>query len=233
VDVARHNSDIHSEPLKRLGKRPTRSRRDPHRNRPTQKRHAHSAQDSNTETPACNQTSEPRPNLVQCFNLVLFASTIVCCAGHPATCYRAAREPPLRADSFTGLEMRARGAQVEKSTKLEHGIKLGRTLCYSLQPHSRLQQPRDPARRPLSQQVDFDPNPPFGAIQFDVLPRSDSGPVPTWGIRGTRNKIRVFYSNLACFCEHSNLEYVRIHVIQGKLGGICDSYSCGCATGIR
>jgi len=29
--------------------------------------------------------------MVPCFNLALFASTTVCCAGRPATCYRAAR----------------------------------------------------------------------------------------------------------------------------------------------
>jgi len=48
--------------------------------------------------------------LVPCFNLVLFASTTVCCAGRPATRYRV--NP--RADSFPRLEMRARGAQAKK-----------------------------------------------------------------------------------------------------------------------
>jgi len=33
-----------------------------------------------------------RPNLVPCFNLVLFASTTVCCTGRSATRYRVARE---------------------------------------------------------------------------------------------------------------------------------------------
>jgi len=44
-----------------------------------------------------------RPNLVPCPNLVLFASTTVCCAGRPATRYRAAREPlPRVPTAFQG-----------------------------------------------------------------------------------------------------------------------------------
>jgi len=39
--------------------------------------------------------------------------------------------PSPRADSFPGLEMRARGAHREHGTKLKHGTKLGRTLCYA------------------------------------------------------------------------------------------------------
>jgi len=44
-----------------------------------------------------------RPNLVPCPNLILFASTTVCCAGRPATRYRAAREPlPRVPTAFQG-----------------------------------------------------------------------------------------------------------------------------------
>ena len=43
------------------------------------------------------------PNLIPCFNLVLFASTTVCCAGRSATRYRAAREPlPCVPTAFQG-----------------------------------------------------------------------------------------------------------------------------------
>jgi len=36
------------------------------------------------------------------------------------------------------------------------------------------------------------------------------------------------------FCEYIDLEYVSINaILQGSTGGICYSYSCGCASGIR
>ena len=45
-------------------------------------------------------------------NLVLFASTTICCAERPATCSK--ETPPPRADNLSGLEMRARGAHAKK-----------------------------------------------------------------------------------------------------------------------
>jgi len=56
-----------------------------------------------------------RPNLVPCSDLVLFASTTVCCAGRPTTRYRAAREPPPpRVDSCPGLQMCAQRAHAKQ-----------------------------------------------------------------------------------------------------------------------
>jgi len=63
--------------------------------------------------------------LVPWFNLVLFASMGVCCARRPATRYRAARERHL-----SRARNACAGSSSEESTKLKHGTKLGRTLCY-------------------------------------------------------------------------------------------------------
>ena len=41
--------------------------------------------------------------------------------------------------------------------------------------------------------------------RVNPLSCAQEGPRPTWGIRGTRNKIRVFYSNLACFVNTATL----------------------------
>jgi len=73
------------------------------------------------------------PNLVLCFTLILFASTTVCCAGRPATCYGAARDPPPPPPACRQLSSARNacaGSSSEESVKLQHGTKLGRTRCY-------------------------------------------------------------------------------------------------------
>ena len=64
----------------------------------------------------------PYPDFVRRFNLVLFASTAVCCAGRPAACYWAAREAlPRVPTAFQGSKcMRGEGSSCEESIKLRH-----------------------------------------------------------------------------------------------------------------
>jgi len=84
--------------------------------------------------PICGRFLYPelhRDHRVRRFNLVLFASTTVSCAGRPATRYRAAREP-LPCVPFPACRQLSRarnacaGSSSEESTKLKHASCSGR-----------------------------------------------------------------------------------------------------------
>ena len=107
------------------------------------------------------QQQSARPNLVPCLNLVLFASTGVCCARRPATRYWAAREPTPRMPTAFRARNACAASSSEESTKLKHGTKLGRTLCQDPQP--------EPDRSP-GRHLNFNTNVVLGLHKILPLP---------------------------------------------------------------
>jgi len=82
-------------------------------------------------------TDGNRPNLVPCFNLVLFASTTVCCAGRPAARYRAARgalprvPTAFQGSKFVRGELKPRKYQVRARYQVRTNALLTREYAHS------------------------------------------------------------------------------------------------------
>jgi len=71
-----------------------------------------------------------RPNLVPCPNLVLFASTPVCCAGRPATRYRAAREHLPRVPTAFQCSKCVRGELKRREYQVKARYQVRADACY-------------------------------------------------------------------------------------------------------